>query len=114
MATTDLDTSVLAGLREKLNEAVVDRLVELFRESVSERCTALAEARETGDRSAAGIAFHSIRGSAQLVGARRLEEIASSWEERARDEEFVVTDEAVGEITEAFRRVARALSQAEA
>ncbi len=80
----------------------------LFRENVSQRREALAAALETNDRAAAEIALHSIKGSAQIVGARRLEEIASKWEAWAPSGEF--SEDALVEISDAFRTVELALT----
>jgi HPt (histidine-containing phosphotransfer) domain-containing protein len=101
---------VLAGLREKLGSSVVEQLAELFRQNVSQRREALAAALEANDRPAAQMALHSIKGSAQIVGARRLEQIASKWEARARDGEIELSDEALVEIGEALRTVESALA----
>ena len=110
MAAADLDPSVLAGLRARLSGAVVDQLVVVFGDSVNDRRAALAEALASGDGPAAARACHSIRGSAQLVGARRLEAIAAKWEERARQGESALTDQALAEVTDALRGVQEALA----
>lgn len=109
MNREDLDPSVLRGLRDKLGASVVDRLVVLFRENVNARRAALAVALRDDDRAAAEIAFHSIKGSAQIVGASRLEAISAHWEDRARDGEVALTDQALAEVTAAFQGAERAL-----
>lgn len=107
--STDFDESVLVGLREKLGEKVVDQLVSLFFETVDQRRQALAEALGNGDAKGAGAALHSIRGSAQLVGAVRLEAIAASWEERARNEDSSALGDSLAEVNAAVDGVRRRL-----
>ena len=105
----DLDDSVLSRLREMIGGAKVEQLVELFRENVTERQAAALRVFESGDQRELCVAFHSIKGSAQLVGARRLEAVAAGWEEKARSGEVESAVKALAEIAEAFAGVERAL-----
>ena len=106
----DIDRSVLAGLRAKLDGSVVDRLVTLFGESVAERLTALADAIRAGDGRAAAVAVHSIKGSAQLVGARRLEEVSARWE-AAAGAGAEIPERALEELRGAFEGARRSLAE---
>ena len=109
MTVPDLDQSVVKRLRGQVGASTVERLVELFRENVRERQAAALSADKNENGRELGVAFHSIKGSAQLIGARRLEEIAARWEERARSGEIESIAVALEEIAEAFSRVERAL-----
>lgn len=105
-----LDESVLERLRGQIGAEHVERLVELFRENVNARLTAITEAWDCGDQKGLAVAFHSVKGSAQLVGARRLERLAADWEEASRSGEFDSADAAVAQISEALAEVERALA----
>lgn len=105
----DLDESVLARLRVQIGSATVDRLVGLSRTNVRDRQAAALEAVNNEDLSSLSQALHSIKGSAQLIGARRLEEVSARWEERARSGEIETVALALDEIADAFSRVELAL-----
>lgn len=109
MSTEDLDTSVLSRLSTLLGSAKVEQIVELFRENVAVRQAAALRAIENGDERELSVAFHSIKGSAQLVGASRLEATAARWEEKARSGEIDSIEEALAEIGDNLGRVEQAL-----
>ena len=109
MIAGDLDPSVLARLEELIGCAQVERLIALFRENVRDRQAAALGAFESGDQKAMSVAFHSIKGSAQLVGARRLEAVSATWEEHARRGDVEFVDVALAEIADALWDVERAL-----
>lgn len=109
LASGDFDESVLAGLRQKLNDAVVDELVQLFGQTVRERLVELAASCKAGDRERVAAALHSIKGSAQLVGALRLGTLAAEGEARARTGDLKAPDRLLRKVTEAFETVARDL-----
>lgn len=109
MASADpspLDPDVLERLRGHVGRENVERVVGLFRENVRERQVAAETALGAGDQRGLVVALHSIKGSAQLVGARRLEALAGEFEESARrgDLESVGAD-ALSELALAFQSV---------
>jgi len=106
---TALDESVLDRLRPQIGAEHVERLIELFRENVRTRLEEIVQAFDAGDRRGLAVAFHSIKGSAQLVGARRLESVSAHWEETSRLGEIDSVDAAVAQISEAFAAVERVL-----
>lgn len=112
MTTQALDPAVLGGLSDRLGEATVAKLVALFRENVADRRSQAKIAFESGDARRLEVAFHSIKGSAQLVGARELEEVAARWEERARGSALDSIEEALSELDRAFARVVEKLEGA--
>lgn len=114
MTAPDLDREVLKRLQARVGAATVERLVELARANVSDRLSAARQAAKSKDRRALGVAFHSIRGSAQLVGARRLEEIAARCETRSRAGEIEFVAPALEELAEALASVERVLADAAA
>ena len=105
----DLDPNVLDRLRGHIGAENVERLTGLFRENVRERQAAAAEAYRTGDQRALVVAFHSIKGSAQLVGARKLESLVARFEEQAREGNIASVDEALEQVAAALRSVEAAL-----
>lgn len=98
---------MLDGLRARIGAPTVERLVELSRANVRDQQQAARAAARKNDLRGLSVAFHSIKGSAQLVGARRLEEVAGHWEQRARSGEVDMA--AFEEVAAAFSRVERAL-----
>ena len=110
----DLDPAVLDGLRGKLGEAVVNQLVVLFFETVNQRCDTIAEALKNDDEASAGAALHSIRGSAQLVGALRLEKTAATWELRAKKGHSAGLGQAWSDVRAALDGVERELNASRA
>lgn len=109
MSAPDLDPSALARLREQVGNPTVERLVELFRANVEQQQKTVRTAVRDGDTHALTVAFHSIKGSAQLVGAKRLEEVSGRWELAARTGALESIDEALEEIARCFALVERAL-----
>lgn len=108
--TEDLDSAVLLRLRELVGDSNVTRLVELFQQNVRDRQGEIERAFRESDQRALTNAFHSIKGSAQLVGAKRLEEVSAGWEELARAGEIESVDAALEEIVDSFHRVLAALA----
>ena len=110
MTAPVLDRAVLDGLRARIGSDKVTRLIALFGENVRAREIAARRALADGDERALAVALHSIKGSAQLIGARRLEELAARWEQAVRAGDTAAVAEAIGEIHEAYARVESALA----
>lgn len=109
MTRADLDGSVLSRLSKQIGSAKVEQIVELFRENVRLRQDAALQAFRTDDQYALSVALHSIKGSAQLVGASRLEAVAARWEEKAQAGEIDSIEEGLAEIQSAFGAVEKEL-----
>jgi CheY-like chemotaxis protein/HPt (histidine-containing phosphotransfer) domain-containing protein len=88
------------------NRELVVRLVNLFLEQLDTSVAAITAALQAGDAAAQKLAAHALKGSAAVIGAQRLRELAARLEREGRDGRCRPDEEA------ALRRIAAATAQA--
>lgn len=92
---------LVGGKRE-----LVVRLVNLFLEQLDTSISGIAAALQAGDAAAQKRAAHALKGSAAVIGAQRLRELAARLEREGREGRCRPDEEA------ALRRIATATAQA--
>ena len=103
-----IDTSVLAGLRE-LREPdepdPVNELIDLFLRDTPARVTSMEDAISRSDAPALKEAAHSLKGSSNNLGARRLSKICADLEHLAKDGKLGDAARLFGKAAEEYDRV---------
>jgi len=107
-----VDLSVLARLRESLREHgddVVQELLGVFENEGVKRLAAMDRALLSGDVSTVQLYAHTLRGSAQLIGAHRLAGLSARLEDAARDGEVEDLGVLFADLRDEYQAVARDL-----
>ena len=107
-----LDQAVIAGLRD-LREAdepdSLTELAELFIKDAGMRISRLERAIADKDASAAAATAHTLKGSANNLGARHLATLCGSLEKAAKSEDTTETANILLEVKGEFQKVEQAL-----
>ncbi len=77
------DETVLTRLSETVGEDVMQEIIDLFRKHTPQRIEAAREGLRSGMLNEVARAMHSLKSSAAMIGASRVEEIARRMEETA-------------------------------
>ena len=77
------DETVLARLSQAVGEDVMQEIIDLFRKHTPQRLEAAREGLRSGMLDEVAGAMHSLKSSAAMIGASRVEEIARRMEETA-------------------------------
>ncbi len=77
------DETVLARLSETVGADVIQEIIDLFLEHTPQRIEAAREGLRSGTLDEVARAMHSLKSSAAMIGASRVEEIARRMEETA-------------------------------
>ncbi len=77
------DKTVLARLSETVGADVMQEIIDLFLEHTPQRIEAAREGLRSGTLDEVARAMHSLKSSAAMIGASRVEEIARRMEETA-------------------------------
>lgn len=109
--TEVLDESILTNLRRHLSDEYVDRIIQLFLENVGNRRSAVSDGLKGAEPRAVEVALHSIRGSAQIVGAPRLEALSAELEALARSGDLDGVDSSLAELDRELDAVRGALGR---
>jgi two-component system, sensor histidine kinase and response regulator len=80
---TSMNPAVLDGLRAFGGDALLGQLVSLYRDQVTLRGQALADAVASGDAAALKQAAHALKGSAAQVGATGIHDLCGLLEQAA-------------------------------
>jgi len=107
-----LDRRVLARLREVLQdhgEQVIPELLAVFADEGAKRVASMRATLDEGDFAGLKLAAHTLRGSAELIGARRLANLCGRVETDARELRTVEALGHVEEVSTEFEQVARLL-----
>src|SRR5262245_59584669 len=94
---------------ESFNTALLHELVGHFVEQNRRRLDLASQAIDAGNRVAVADLAHAVKGSAALLGAGRLHDLAFSLEHRARPGELKELRSAVARLNGEFRAVLHAL-----
>lgn len=78
-----LDETVLSRLSETVGADVMQEIIDLFREHTPQRIEAARDGLRSGMLDEVARAMHTLKSSAALIGASRVEEIARRMEETA-------------------------------
>jgi HPt (histidine-containing phosphotransfer) domain-containing protein len=108
-----LDWTRLNALRELQAEDepdVVAQVIEMFREDAPARLARARAALARGDRAALALEGHSIRGTAGVIGASALREVAGAVEREANAEDFAAAGVQVDAMARAIDDVLAALA----
>jgi HPt (histidine-containing phosphotransfer) domain-containing protein len=103
-----VDPQALERLRETLREhgqAVVAQLIGGFFEESVKRLAAIDDALARADPEALRLSAHTLRGSAELLGARRLAQISRQMELAAGRQALDDARRLVGELQAEYARV---------
>lgn len=107
-----VDRAVLARLREVLREqgdSVVDQLLGVFADEGVKRLAAIDEALLSSDVETVQICAHTLRGSAELIGAHRLAGLSKRLEQAARDGQVEDLSALFADLRGEYESVAREL-----
>ncbi len=77
------DETVLTRLSETVGADVMQEIIDLFREHTPQRIEAAREGLRSGMLDDVARAMHTLKSSAAMIGASRVEEIARRVEETA-------------------------------
>ncbi len=77
------DETVLTRLSETVGTDVMQEIIDLFREHTPQRIEAAREGLRSGMLEEVARAMHTLKSSAAMIGASRVEEIARRMEETA-------------------------------
>ncbi len=114
MLTADvLDWTRLNALRDLQVEDerdVVAQVIEMFQEDAPGRLARARAALACGDRAALALEGHSIRGTAGLIGALALREVAGEVEREANAQDFSAAGVHVDAMARAIDDVLAALA----
>jgi two-component system, sensor histidine kinase and response regulator len=109
-----LDSDVLAGLRELLQDGEPDllaELVEMFVSDTGPRLAALREAVESGDASGVKRTAHAVKGSAGNMGARNMSNLAADLEDIGASGDLAGAAQKLERLEEEYGRVRPALAE---
>lgn len=107
-----VDRAVLARLREVLREqgdSVVDQLLGVFADEGVKRLVAIDQALVSRDVDTVQLCAHTLRGSAELVGAHRLAGLSARLEQAARDGQIEDLSVLFADLRGEYQTVAREL-----
>jgi HPt (histidine-containing phosphotransfer) domain-containing protein len=79
-----VDAEVLARLATSIGARALAEVLDLFLSNGPQRIEEARDGAEQGDLESATVALHSLKSSAGMLGAARLERIARSLEQVAR------------------------------
>ncbi len=78
-----VDEAVLTRLSKSVGADVMQEIIDLFRKHTPQRIEAAREGLRSGTLDEVARAMHSLKSSAAMIGASRVEEIARRMEETA-------------------------------
>ncbi len=78
-----VDEAVLTRLSKSVGADVMQEIIDLFREHTPQRIEAAREGLRSGMLDDVARAMHTLKSSAAMIGASRVEEIARRMEETA-------------------------------
>ena len=105
---TGVDPEALLRLRTALREqgdAVVAQLIELFIEEAAKRLAIIDEGVRTQDAASVQACAHALRGSAELLGARRLGYLSARLERAAGDGRLDAAEALLADLHDEYDRV---------
>ena len=107
----EFDEAMLAWLQQAGGPTLVCRILDLFFEGAPKRLAAARLGLQEGDLEAMAREAHSLKSSAGQIGAKVVQEAASTLERLARAQEREVIPERLRALEEAFARLVPILEQ---
>jgi HPt (histidine-containing phosphotransfer) domain-containing protein len=107
-----LDRSILDGLRELREPDQPDplaELIELFLRDARPRLDRMSAAARAGDWPGLGASAHSLKGSANNLGARRLSGLCATLEKQGKANDSAQASATLAEVQSEFEKVELAL-----
>ncbi len=100
-----LDETVLSRLSETVGADVMQEIIDLFREHTPQRIAAARDGLRSGMLDEVARAMHTLKSSAALIGASRVEEIARRMEETATQQQADALASQLDELETALAQV---------
>jgi HPt (histidine-containing phosphotransfer) domain-containing protein len=113
-ASTGVDPAALLRLRTALREqgdAVVAQLIGLFIEEATKRLATIDHGMRADDAPAVQLCAHALRGSAELLGARRLGHLSERLERAAGEGQLQAAEALLADLHDEYARVERQLKE---
>lgn len=113
-AASGVDPGALSRLRATLRDqgdAVVGQLIDLFKTEAVKRLVTIDHGLRQGDAASVQLCAHALRGSAELLGARRLAYLSACLERAAGEGKLATTEALVADLHDEYGRVERQLKE---